>query len=68
MKGDEEREFTFTRSKGNSTIHFAIGDEKTRERIDYMKIGDRIQSDHHFVEIKIKGGISKKEVSRRRRE
>lgn len=61
MKGYEERKFTFTGGKRNSTINYAIGGEEIRERIESLKIGDRIKSDHHPVEIKIKGGNTRKE-------
>jgi len=55
MKGDEEGEFTFTGGRGNTTIDLVIGDVEVRESIEYMEIGDRIDSDHHPVEVEVKG-------------
>jgi len=53
MKGDEEGEFTFTEGRGNLTIDFVL-DEKIREEIEDMRIGDRIDLDHHPVEVRVK--------------
>lgn len=46
-----------------------IGNERVRERIESMRIGDRIDSDHHPVEVVIKArGRGEKKEQRRRRE
>lgn len=50
-RGDEEEEYSFTGGKGNMVIDYAIGDLEIRERIKSLKIGDRVDSDHHPVEI-----------------
>jgi len=55
IKGDEEGEFTFTGGRGNSVIDYVIGDEETRDHIRGMRIGERVESDHQPLEIKIKG-------------
>jgi len=52
IKGDEEGEFTFTGGRGNSVIDYLIGEEETR---DHMRIGERVESDHQPLEIRIKG-------------
>jgi len=62
MRGDEEGEFTFTGGKGYTVIDYVIGDEDVRGRIKRMRIGDRIESDHHPVEVWVEG-----KVERRRR-
>jgi len=51
MRGDEEGEFTFTEGKGYTVIDYVIGDEDVRGRIKRMRIGDKIDSDHHPVEV-----------------
>ncbi|EFN68715.1 hypothetical protein EAG_01266 [Camponotus floridanus] len=43
-RGDEEGEYSFTGRKGNSVIDYAIGDLEVRERIESMRIGDRVQT------------------------
>lgn len=50
-RGDEEEEYSFTGGKGNTVIDNAIGDLEVRERIKNLRIGDRVDSDHHPVEI-----------------
>jgi len=64
-KGDEEGEYTFTGGRGNTTIDYVIGEEETWERIERLKIGDRIDSDHHPVEVRIKGRGGKRVRERR---
>lgn len=44
---DEEGEYSFTGEKGNTVIDNAIGDLEVRERIKNLRIGDRVDSDHH---------------------
>jgi len=51
MRGDEEGEYTFTGGKGNTIIDFIIRGEVARERVEKMRIGARIDSDHHPVEM-----------------
>jgi len=66
-EGDEEGEYTFTGGKGNSTIDYVIGDEEVRGRIERVVIGDKIDSDHHPVEVWMKGrGIRRERNSRKR--
>jgi len=36
-------------------IDYVIGDEETRGRIRRMKIGDKVDSDHHPPEIWVEG-------------
>jgi len=53
--GDEEEEFMFTGGKGNTVIDYLLRDE-IRERVINLKIGERIDSDHQPVIVRI-GGI-----------
>lgn len=57
MRGDEKEEFTFTGGKDNSVIDFVIDNREVRERVEELQIGDRVDSDHHPIEVKIKGMI-----------
>jgi len=52
---DEEGEYTFTGGKGKTVIDYVIGDEETRGTIKKMKIGDKVDSDHHPLEIWVEG-------------
>lgn len=65
IKEDEEGEFTFTGGKGNTVIDLVIGDRK--QRVERMVIGDRIDSDHHPVEVWIKGKGEKETRGERER-
>jgi len=57
IAGDEEGEFTFMGDMGSTVIDYVIGDEETKERIRKMRIGDKVDSDHHPLEIwRQKGG------------
>lgn len=57
VRGDEEGEWTFTGGRGNTVIDYVIGNEESRERIRNLKIGDKVDSDHHPVEVEIKSGM-----------
>jgi len=59
IKGDEE-EFTFAGGRGNTVIDYIIGSEDVRSKVDNMKIGDRVDSDHHPVEVMLKGEVRRK--------
>lgn len=59
MDGDEEGEYTFTGGKGNTVIDYVIKDKEVRERVGKLRIGERVDSDHHPVEIWIKKGDRK---------
>lgn len=49
-KGDEGGEYTFTGGRGNTTIDYVIADEEVRERIECIRVGEKIDSDHHPIE------------------
>lgn len=60
--GDEEGEYTFTGGRGNSVMDYVIGKEGIRKNVRRVYIGEKIDSDHHPVEIWIKGeGRKRKE-------
>lgn len=51
MEGDEEGEWTYVGSRGCTSIDYGIRNEKGREKIKKMWIGDRIKSDHMPMEM-----------------
>ncbi|EZA50916.1 hypothetical protein X777_10743, partial [Ooceraea biroi] len=55
IKGDEDGEFTFTGGRGCTVIDYVMGDLEVRNRIERMEVGDRIESDHQPIEVRIKG-------------
>lgn len=60
MKGDEGGEWTYTGAGGNSVINYVIGFERVRERLEELRVGDYMESDHQPVVIKIKGKSTEK--------
>jgi len=64
VRGDENGEFTFTVKKGNTVIDYIMGEEEVKERIERMRVGDKIDSDHHPVEVWIKGVEKKRRESK----
>lgn len=56
MRGDEEGEWTFTGGRGNIVIDYVIGNEENRERIRNLRIRNKVDSDHHPVEVEFKRG------------
>ncbi|XP_011859507.1 PREDICTED: putative golgin subfamily A member 6-like protein 6, partial [Vollenhovia emeryi] len=51
-----------------TVIDYVIGDEEARERIRSMRIGEKIDSDHHPLEVWIEGEEQGKERGRKRQE
>lgn len=60
MKGDEEGEFTFTEGKGNTVIDYVMEDELMEKKVERIRIGDKVNSDHHPIEVWIRGEIEEK--------
>jgi len=67
VRGNEEGEFTFTGEKGNTVIDYVMGEEEVKERVERMRIGDRIDSDHHLVEVWMKGIEKKRRECKRQK-
>src|SRR5436190_10980259 len=63
MRGDEEGEWTFTGGRGNTVIDYVIGNKECREKVKRLRVGDKIDSDHHPIEVEVEG----KRVEERRR-
>jgi len=49
IKGDEDGEYTYTGSRGNTVIDYILGNEGLRERIERLETGEDNDSDHHPV-------------------
>ncbi|KMQ90798.1 stress response protein nst1-like protein [Lasius niger] len=60
-EGDEKGEFTYTGGRGESVIDYVIGEEKVKERVVKLEVGDCIESDHHplIITLERKGGREK---------
>lgn len=54
IKGDEVSEWTYTGGRG-SVIDYVLGDERTRERVEELKVETRIDSDHYPITVEVKG-------------
>lgn len=54
VKGDEEGEYTFTGRRGNTVIDYVIESEEVRERILRLEVGEKIDSNHHPLEVVLK--------------
>ncbi|XP_071576349.1 uncharacterized protein [Temnothorax nylanderi] len=66
VRGDEEGEFTFTGGRGDTVIDYVIGEGEVREKVEKMIVGDKVDSDHHPLEIVLRR--DKEGDGRRRRE
>lgn len=60
VRGDEEGEYTFTGGKGNTVINYVIGNLEVRDRIGNMRIGDKVDSDHHPMEVWIENRVAER--------
>lgn len=46
-----KRGITFTGGREGTVIDYVLGDGEVRDRVERMKVGDRIDSDHQPVEV-----------------
>ena len=53
--GDEEGEFTYTGGRGETVIDYVMGEEKVRERVLRLEVGESIESDHHPLIVTLEG-------------
>lgn len=44
VEGDEEREWTYTRGKEGTVIHYVLGNEKMRKRVVGIKMEDWVRT------------------------
>ncbi|CAL1672496.1 unnamed protein product [Lasius platythorax] len=54
-KGDESELWTYVGGKGTSVIDYVVANEMEEEDIQEMRIGDRTESDHLPLEVRIQG-------------
>lgn len=47
VKSDMGGDWTYTGGRGESVIDYMLGDEGVREQVERMKVGDKVDSDHH---------------------
>lgn len=55
-RGCEDGEFTYVGDRGSTVINYILEDGETKERIEKIMIGDKVDSDHYPVEVMIKKG------------
>ncbi|KAJ3666595.1 hypothetical protein Zmor_002032 [Zophobas morio] len=67
-EGDEEGEWTYVGARGESIIDYGIVKEEAWEEIESFKVGERVESDHMPLEMKIKGNEQEYEKQERRHE
>lgn len=67
VNGDEKGEYTFTGEREGTVIDFVLGDREVRERVERLRMGDRVDSDHQPVEIWIKGERERRREKREKR-
>lgn len=70
IEGDEDGEWTYTGGRGNSVIDYVLGNGDSKERIENVIVGDRIDSDHQPLIVSIQGGRKggkRKRVERKKR-
>lgn len=60
-KGDKQGEYTFIEGRGNTVIDYVIREMKVWDKIEEMRIGDKVDSDHLPTEIRIKRKERRKE-------
>lgn len=64
-KGDEQGEYTFTGGKENTVIDYIVGEIKVWNKIEEMRVGDKV-SDHLPIEVRIKRREGRKEEKGKR--
>lgn len=60
LKG-EEGEYTFTGGKECTVIDYVVGSRDARNRVRDLRVGDRVDSDHHLMIVTIWGKRGGKE-------
>lgn len=49
VRGNEEEEFTYTGGKGETVIDYVLGEEKIRDKVERLEVGERVDLDHHLL-------------------
>lgn len=56
VERNEEGEWIYVERKGDSVIDYVLGNEETREKVEGLYVEGRVDSDHHPVTVRVKGG------------
>lgn len=56
IAGDENGEFTYTGGRGNTVIDYVMGREEVRRKVKWMRVEDRMESDHHPIVVCVEAG------------
>lgn len=51
IRGDKEGKFTFTGGRGCTVIDYVVGEGEVRERIEGLRVRDKIDSNHNSMEM-----------------
>ncbi|XP_036143283.1 uncharacterized protein LOC118645710 [Monomorium pharaonis] len=65
--GNEEGEFTYVGGRGCSVIDYILGEKKTKDRIEKMRVVDKVDSDHMPVKLVVGNGAREREQRVRNR-
>jgi len=65
IRGDEEGNWTYTGSRGESVIDYILVNDEMEEELVKMEIGDNVDSDHHPMIIWLKGKGNRKSGGKR---
>lgn len=57
VQGNEEGKYTFTGRRENTVINYIIVDIGVKDKIKRVTVGDRIDSDHHPIEVWLEGEV-----------
>lgn len=65
-KGDEEGQWTYVGARGCTTIDYVIRNERGREKIIVIKVGNNIKSDHVPLEIGLNWKVDREEGKKKK--
>ena len=68
MEGDEQGEWTFTGGRSSTVIDYVIGNEDTREKVEKVEGGERVDSGPSVVWVRgeDEGGVERKKEGRKK--
>lgn len=67
-RGNEEGEYTFTGGKRCSVIDYVIEDKEMKKKIKRLRIENKVDMDHHPVEVWIKGVKVRRRVRKEKKD
>ena len=68
MVGDEEGEYTYVGARGSTVIDYILVDREAKDRIEKMRVIDKVESDHFPVVAEVRSEGREVNVRRRGRE